>query len=94
MEAATASAPGTDRLREGSIGLAQVLFQSITHMAPGAAIAISILFSIQFAAAALPLSVLLALIGCTLVASSIGGLAKPHGLAGPVPETGPAPAAS
>ena len=76
MEAATTSAPGTDRLREGSIGLAQVLFQSITHMAPGAAIAFSILFSIQFAGAALPLSVLLALIGCMLVASSIGQLAK------------------
>jgi amino acid transporter len=76
MEAATSRDGGTDRLREGSIGLAQVLFQSITHMAPGAAIAFSILFSIQFAGPALPLSVLLALIGCMLVASSIGQLAK------------------
>src|SRR3954453_13920171 len=76
MEAATARESGTDRLREGSIGLPQVLFQSITHMAPGAAIAFSILVSIQFAGPALPLSVLLALIGCVCVAVSIGQLAK------------------
>jgi amino acid transporter len=45
-------------------------------MAPGAAIAFSILVSIQFAGPALPLSVLLALIGCVCVAASIGQLAK------------------
>jgi amino acid transporter len=65
-----------DRLREGSIGLPQVLFQSITHMAPGAAIAFSILVSVQFAGVALPLAVLCALIACVLVANSIGQLAK------------------
>ena len=65
-----------DHLRERSIGLPQVLFQSITHMAPGAAIAFSILFSVGFAGPALPLSVLLALVACLLVASSIGQLAK------------------
>ena len=65
-----------DHLRENSIGLPQVLFQSITHMAPGAAIAFSILFSVQFAGPALPISVLLALIACICVASSIGQLAK------------------
>ena len=73
MEAG-ASAP--DRLRERSIGLPQVLFQSITHMAPGAAIAFSILVSVQFAGPALPLAVLAALVACLLVASSIGQLAK------------------
>jgi hypothetical protein len=41
-----AGASSPDRLRERSIGLPQVLFQSITHMAPGAAIAFSILFSV------------------------------------------------
>jgi len=65
-----------EHLREGAIGLPQVLFQSITHMAPGAAIAFSIYLSIVYAGPALPLSVLLALIGCLLVASSIGQLAK------------------
>jgi hypothetical protein len=71
--AAEASAP--DRLREKSIGLPHALFQSITHMAPGAAIAFSILFSVQFAGPALPLSVVLALVACLLVASSIGQMA-------------------
>jgi amino acid transporter len=70
MEAATAPARDFDHLREHSIGLPQVLFQSITHMAPGAAIAFSILFSVGFAGPVLPLSVLLALIACLLVASS------------------------
>src|SRR6266511_3328590 len=70
------SVQGHDRLRSGAIGLPQVLFQSITHMAPGAAIAFSILFSVQFAGPALPLAVLFALVACMLVASSIGQLAK------------------
>jgi amino acid transporter len=76
MEAGSARTHSFDHLRENSIGLPQVLFQSITHMAPGAAIAFSILFSVQFAGPALPISVLLALIACILVASSIGQLAK------------------
>jgi amino acid transporter len=76
MEAGTARSRSFDHLRENSIGLPQVLFQSITHMAPGAAIAFSILFSVQFAGPALPISVLLALIACICVASSIGQLAK------------------
>src|SRR5438094_3398103 len=76
MEAARVPERSYDHLREESIGLPQVLFQSITHMAPGAAIAFSILISIQFAGPALPLSVLLALVGCTCVAVSIGQLAK------------------
>jgi amino acid transporter len=65
-----------DHLREHSIGLPQVLFQSITHMAPGAAIAFSILVSVQFAGPALPLAVLAALVACLLVAIAIGQLAK------------------
>src|SRR5436309_54673 len=70
------ASPHHDELRREAIGLPQVLFQSITHMAPGAAIAFSIFVSIQFAGPALPLSVLLALIGCVCVAVSIGQLAK------------------
>ena len=61
-----------EHLREHSIGLPGVLFQSVTHMAPGAAIAFSILVSVQFAGPTLPLSVLFALIACLLVANSIG----------------------
>jgi Amino acid permease len=77
MNAQSSPAPGTfDHLREHSIGLPQTLFQSITHMAPGAAIAFSILVSVQFSGPALPLAVLVGLIACLLVANSIGQLAK------------------
>src|SRR4029453_3959744 len=76
MEAGAARSRSFDHLRENSIGLPQVLFQSITHMAPGAAIAFSILFSVGLAGPALPLSVLLALHPCTLVPCSIGQRAR------------------
>src|SRR5207302_4253403 len=77
--AAGSAAPergGFDHLREHSIGLPQVLFQSITHMAPAAAVAYSLLLSVFNAGPVLPLAVLLALIACLLAASSIGQLAK------------------
>jgi amino acid transporter len=64
------------RLQEGAIGLAQVLFQSITHMAPAAAVAFSIIFAVTYAGGATPLAVVLALVACLLVAISIGQLAK------------------
>ena len=65
-----------DRLRVHSIGLPQVLFQSITHMAPAAAVAYSIYISVPFSRQALVLSVLLALIACLCAATAIGQLAK------------------
>jgi amino acid transporter len=65
-----------DHLREHSIGLPQVLFQSITHMAPAAAVAYSIYISVPDARQALPLSVGLALIACVCAATAIGQLAK------------------
>jgi amino acid transporter len=64
------------QLASNAVGLREVLFQSITHMAPGAAVAFSIIVGAGFAGGALPLSVLLALIGCLFVAVSIGQLAK------------------
>lgn len=75
--AATAT-PGRDfdHLREHSIGLPGVLFQSITHMAPAAAVAYSIYISVPHAGPALPLAVSLALVACLLAANSIGQLAK------------------
>src|SRR4051795_3794870 len=75
---ATTAAPtgSVDRLRVHSIGLPQVLFQSITHMAPAAAVAYSIYISVPFSRQALALSVLLALIACLCAASAIGQLAK------------------
>src|SRR3954449_3089544 len=65
-----------EHLREHSIGLPQVLFQSITHMAPAAAVAYSIYISVPDAQQALPLSVLLALVACICAATAIGQLAK------------------
>jgi len=64
------------RLERNAIGLAPVLFQSITHMAPGAAVAFSIIFAVTYAGGATPLAVLLALVACLLVAISIGQLAR------------------
>src|SRR5579863_8593638 len=63
-------------LRRDAIGLREVLFQSITDMAPGAAIAASIPAGALYAGGALPLSVLIALVACLLSASCIGLLAR------------------
>jgi amino acid transporter len=76
MEGATAAPRGFEHLREHSIGLPQVLFQSITHMAPAAAVAYSIFISVPDARQALPLAVGLALIACICAATAIGQLAK------------------
>jgi amino acid transporter len=63
-------------LRRNAIGLREVLFQSITDMAPGAAIAASIPAGVAFAGGALPLAVVLALVACLFSAWSIGQLAR------------------
>jgi amino acid transporter len=63
-------------LSHGAIGLREVLFQSVTSMAPAGAVALSIAAGATYAGGALPLAVLLALIACLLVATSIGQLAK------------------
>src|SRR5438132_5132538 len=74
MEGATGTASLS--LAREAIGLREVFFQSVTHMAPAAAVAFSIIAGAGLAGGALPLAVILALIGCLLVAISIGELAK------------------
>ncbi|MGH3202146.1 MAG: APC family permease [Streptosporangiaceae bacterium] len=69
-------------LRRDAIGLREVLFQSITDMAPGAAIAASIPAGAGLAGGALPLSVIFALIACLLGAWCIGLLAREMPAAG------------
>jgi amino acid transporter len=69
----TGSAVG---LRRNAIGLREVLFQSITDMAPGAAIAASIPAGVAFAGGSLPLAVVFAMVACLFCASSIGLLAR------------------
>jgi amino acid transporter len=63
-------------LRSNSIGLIDVVFQSITYMAPAAATAFSIGIGVGLAGTALPLSALVALIACTFCAISIGQMGR------------------
>jgi amino acid transporter len=76
MPTGTVAPESGTTLRREAIGLREVLFQSITHMAPAAAVAFSIPAGAAFAGGALPLAVIFALIGCMFVAISIGQLAK------------------
>src|SRR5947209_10369389 len=78
---ATNAPPG---LRRNAIGLREVTFQSITDMAPGAAIAASIPAGVAFAGGSLPLSVVFALVACLFCAASIGQLAREMPAAGSV----------
>jgi amino acid transporter len=73
---ATAASTDRDQLARDAIGLREVLFQSITHMAPAAAVAFSIIVGAAFAGGALPLAVVLALVACLSVAFCIGELAR------------------
>src|SRR5467141_5428060 len=76
MASDSQQADAAPRLQKDAIGLAPVLFQSITHMAPAAAVAFSIIFAVTYAGGATPLAVLLALVACLMVAISIGQLAR------------------
>src|SRR5215468_550359 len=81
---ATETATTTTGLRRNAIGLREVTFQSITDMAPGAAIAASIPAGVAFAGGSLPLAVVFALIACLFCAVSIGQLAREMPAAGSV----------
>ncbi len=71
-----ASQAGSPGLERNAIGLTEVLFQSITHMAPAVAVALSIGFATSFAGGNTPLAVVMALAACLFTAFSIGELAK------------------
>ena len=77
--AAAAEASHDLELRHSSIGLADVLFQSITYMAPGTGLVFAIGVGIPFVGNALPLSVIVALVACTLAGGD-----RPAGEAHPV----------
>jgi amino acid transporter len=68
--------PENATLQRGAVGLVSVLFQSITHMAPAAAVAFSIIVGVPYAGGSIPLAIVLALVACLLVAISIGQLAR------------------
>jgi len=65
-----------DRLRENSIGLPNVLFQSVTHMAPAVSLMFVFLVAIQFSGPVLPLALLIAVVAMLCVATTIGQLAR------------------
>ena len=71
-----ASSTGAASLERNAIGLTEVLFQSITHMAPAVAVALSIGFATAYSGALTPLAVVLALIAVLFTAFSVGELAK------------------
>jgi len=72
------SVPGTPEagLQRNAIGLTEVLFQSITHMAPAVAVALSIGAATGFAGRLTPLAVVFAMVACLFTAYSIGQLAR------------------
>jgi amino acid transporter len=69
----TDAAPG---LARNAIGLTEVLFQSITHMAPAVATALSIGAATAFAGGITPLAVLFAMIAVLFTAYSMSELAR------------------
>ena len=66
----------SEGLQRNAIGLTEVLFQSITFMAPAVAVALSIGFATTFALGITPLAVLFALIAVLFTAFSMGELAR------------------
>ena len=68
------AAPNEAGLQRGAVGLTEVLFQSITFMAPAVAAALSIGYATTFAGGITPLAVLFALIACLFTAYSMGQL--------------------
>ncbi len=67
---------GSEGLARNAIGLPEVLFQSITHMAPAVATAASIGAATSFAGGITPLAVLFAMIAVLFTAYSMSELAR------------------
>ncbi|MER7934610.1 MULTISPECIES: APC family permease [unclassified Streptomyces] len=74
----------TAGLRRDAIGLREVLFQSVTAMAPAAAVAASIPSGAAFAGGSLPLAVVIALVACLFTASCVAELTRELPAAGSV----------
>jgi amino acid transporter len=69
-------APHDHSLARDAVGLPQVIFVSVSTMAPAAGAVFAVTVGAFFAGGALPLSVLIALAGCLFTALSIGQLAR------------------
>src|SRR5580692_2401862 len=68
--------PESVPLRRNAIGLPDVVFTSVTTMAPASAAAFSIAVGALFAGGSLVLGVVIALVGCMFTALSIGQMAR------------------
>ena len=76
MAATSVTEDRAPSLERDAIGLPEVLFQSITHMAPAVATALSIGAATVFAGGITPLAVVFAMVACLFTAYSIGQLAR------------------
>jgi amino acid transporter len=79
---ATTADSGEPALERDAIGLTEVLFQSITHMAPAVATALSIGLATTLAGGITPLAVVFALVACLFTAYSMSQLARHMSSAG------------
>ena len=76
-ESMSASAPApAESLESDAIGLTELLFQSITHMAPAVATALSIGAATAFSGAITPLAVVFAMVAVLFTAYSMSQLAR------------------
>src|SRR4051795_12482574 len=75
-DASSATGRSGTGLQRGAIGLTEVLFQSITQMAPAVAVALSIGAATSFAGGSTPLAVVFALVASLFTAYSIGELSR------------------
>jgi amino acid transporter len=73
---ASSEVGGGTQLRTSAIGFWDVVFQSITYMAPGVGLVFSIGIGIPQAGITLPLAVLIGMIACMTTAVAIGQLAS------------------
>jgi amino acid transporter len=76
MAESTATSAPAESLERDAIGLTEVLFQSITHMAPAVATALSIGLATTLAGGITPLAVVFALVACLFTAYSMSQLAQ------------------
>ncbi|MBM7644605.1 amino acid transporter [Scopulibacillus daqui] len=76
MDLPPGSPKGRLGLSRNAVGLREVVFQSITGMAPAGAVAFALTYVASAAGGALPLSLLLAMIPSLMVASTVAQFAK------------------
>ncbi|WP_408899744.1 APC family permease (plasmid) [Nocardioides sp. R1-1] len=72
----SAKTKADETLENDAIGLSEVLFQSVSSTSPALSAAASISIGAAYAGGALPLSVLLAICGCLLVAVCVAQMAR------------------